>query len=102
MKGSRLYRPIVNMMRQFIVGIEKNEGTKGALVYDVIAAYYLINPEVFKLKPMDIVIETKGEYTFGMTVAEKRIAERINANIEVVVSVDSEQFVSDLIKILKF
>ncbi|MDO8621070.1 MAG: nucleoside hydrolase [Candidatus Levybacteria bacterium] len=99
--GSELYALIMKMMREFIKGIEAYEGTKGALVYDAIAAYYLLNPKAFVLKPMDIVIETKGEYTRGMTVVEKRIAAKKMHNAEVAVKVNREKFVSDLIKMLR-
>lgn len=101
LKGSFLYQPLIKMMRQFIKNIEEDEDTKGALVYDAIVAHYLINPKAFKLQSMDIVIETKGEYTAGMTVVEKRLASRKNFNVQVVVKLDKERFVKDLIKILR-
>lgn len=101
LKGSSLHQPIMDMMRQFIAGIKKYEGTKGALVYDAVAAYYLLNPKAFVTKPMDIAIETKGEYTRGMTVAEKRISEKKMYNVEVVIKVNREKFVRDLINILR-
>ena len=99
--GSSLYRPIMNMMKKFITGIEKYEGTKGALVYDAIAAYYLLNPKAFITQPMDVIVETKGEYTRGMTVAEKRISEKKMYNMKVVIKVDVTRFKKDLTTILK-
>jgi inosine-uridine nucleoside N-ribohydrolase len=100
LKKSDLYIPIRNMMRQFIKGIEKHEGVKGALVYDAIAAYYLINPFSFRCKPMDIVIETKGEHTSGMTVVEIRKKEMKNHNINVVTKLNKRLFLNDFIRIL--
>lgn len=101
LKGSKLYKSIKSMMKRFIAGIEKYEGTKGAFVYDAIAAYYLLNPKAFVAQPMDILIETTGEYTRGMTVVEKRISEKKMYNIEVVTKVNREKFVKDLINILR-
>lgn len=101
LKGSSLYLPIKKMMRQFIKGIQKYEGVKGALVYDAIAAYYLLNPSAFQCKPMDIVVETRGEHTFGMTVAEKRASEIKNFNVDVVSKIDRNRFTRDFIKIIK-
>ncbi|OGM11765.1 hypothetical protein A2Z22_04290 [Candidatus Woesebacteria bacterium RBG_16_34_12] len=101
LKGSSLYPPIKGMMKQFIKGIEKYEGVKGALVYDAIAAYYLLSPSAFHCKPMDIVVETKGKHTFGMTVAEKRKTESVNLNAQVVVYLDRVKFVKDFIRTLK-
>lgn len=102
LKGSFLYQPLKNMMKPFIEGLERKEGVKGALVYDAIAAYYLINPGVFKLEPMDIVIETKGEHTFGMTVVEKRASKKKIFNIKVVTKVERKKFVEDLFKTLRY
>lgn len=101
LSGTLLYEPILSMMKQFIAGIERFEGTKGALVYDAVAAYYLLNPDAFTVEPMDILIETKGEHTFGMTIAEKRISELKNINVNVVTKVDRDTFAKDLIQILR-
>lgn len=100
LKGSDLYDPIMSMMKDFIDGIERDEGVKGALIYDAVAAYYLLNPSVFKLEEMDIVIETKGEHTYGMTVVEKRGNKADNLNVSVAMDVDKEAFINDLFKIL--
>lgn len=101
LSNTSLYEPIKSMMKHFITGIEKDEGVKGALVYDAIAAYYLLNPDAFKLDPMDVVIETKGEHTFGMTVAEKRLKSKKNHNVKVAKKIDSDTFVNNLISILR-
>lgn len=101
LRNSNLYLPIKNMMKQFIKGIEKYEGVKGILVYDAIAAYYLLKPTVFRCQPMNILIETKGEHTFGMTVAEKRKMELRFPNARVAMKLNRHQFVSDFITILK-
>ncbi len=101
LKSDNLYIPIKNMMKQFIKGIEKHEGTKGALVYDAIAGYYLINPKAFVCEPMDVLIETIGEFTFGMTVAEKRERQRTSCNITVAVGFDDDKFVGDFFRILR-
>jgi inosine-uridine nucleoside N-ribohydrolase len=101
LKDSNLYLPIKAMMKQFIKGIEKYEGVKGALVYDAIAAYYLLNQSAFHCRPMDIVVETKGEHTFGMTVAEKRKIETQNHNVSVALRVNGNKFVKDFICIIK-
>lgn len=101
LKDSNLYQPINDMMKQFIKGIEKYEGVKGALVYDAIAAYYLLNPSAFQCTAMDIVIEIKGEHTFGMTVVEKRKVEIQNHNVSVALQVNRNEFIKDFICIIK-
>lgn len=101
LKGSPLYEPIMGMMEKFIQGIEKDEGVKGALIYDAVAAYYLINPKAFILEPMDIVVETQGKHTFGMTVVEKRKNKPINSNIKVVTGLDKAVFKKYFFKLLR-
>jgi inosine-uridine nucleoside N-ribohydrolase len=100
LRDSSLYQPLKSMMKHFISGIESEEGVKGALVYDALAAYYLINPAAFTSTGMDIVIETKGEHTFGMTVAERR-PNRANENMTVITKIDRAQFTHDLIEALR-
>ncbi|HSD56391.1 MAG TPA: nucleoside hydrolase [Candidatus Saccharimonadales bacterium] len=98
--GTSLYEPLSSLMRHFIAGITFDEGVKGALVYDALAAYYLVKPEAFTLKPMNIVIETKGEHTSGMTVAEKRLNKVTGFNAQVATRIDQEQFTTDLLDAL--
>ena len=96
-KNQSLLNVLMPMMEHYIEGIGSDEGTKGALVYDALAAYYLINPMAFTTQEMDIVIETQGKYTFGMTVAEKRGNKNSNLNALVTTKVDSDKFVGDFI-----
>lgn len=100
LRGTRLYEPIKSMMKHYIEGIQTSEKTKGALMYDPLAAYYLINPGAYKTVPMDIKIETASELTRGMTVADRRIWGEKNYNIDVVVSIDKDIFTKDFFDIL--
>lgn len=100
LKHSRLYEPIKNMMGSYIKGIQTFEKTTGALMYDPLAAYYLINPEAYKVVPMDIEIEISSELTRGMTVVDRRTWGEKNCNVDVVVSIDKDAFVSDFFTIL--
>ncbi len=100
LKGSPLYRPIIAMMREFIAGIAQFENTKGALVYDALAAYFLVNPKAFTVRRMDVRVETAGEFTRGMTVADRRGWGEKNPNVDVVVRIDRRAFVRDFIRIL--
>jgi len=101
LKESSLYSPIKNMMKHYIQGIETFEKTKGALMYDPLVAYYLINPEAYKTTQMDIRIETKSDLTRGMTVVDKRSYGEKRYNVDVVTSIDREAFANDFFDILK-
>ena len=99
--GSNLYEPIISMMRHFIKGIRQFENAEGALVYDALAAYYLLRPGAFTLKEMDIRIETEGEHTLGMSVADRRAWGEKILNCRVANSISREMFVSDFLEALR-
>lgn len=101
LKGSKLYNPIMSMMKHYIKGINTFEKFKGALMYDPLAAYYLINPNAYRTKKMDIQIETKSELTRGMTVADRRNWSEKNCTIDVAIQVDESKFITDFLRILK-
>lgn len=84
------------MLRPYIRNIAKFDGIKGAVMYDPLAAYYLIDQLSFRMKKTNIVIETKGEYTAGMSVADKRSMPENLANTEVTVAVNQQKFFDDL------
>lgn len=96
-ENQKLLKVLMPMVEHYIEGIGNDEGTKGALVYDALAAYYLINSKAFTVKEMDILIETEGKYTFGMTVAEKRQNKITNLNTKVVTKVNKDKFVEDFV-----
>lgn len=86
----------MRFLKRILVPYEKYlacfEGVRGMLLYDVIAAYYCIQPDAFVVTPMDIVVETKGEHTAGMLVSERRIVADRVPNIRVATSLDKERF----------
>ena len=99
--GKKIYIPLTTMMEHFIAGIEKFESVKAALVYDALAAYYLLNPAAYTLEPMDIVIETTGEHTAGMSIADRRKYSQKQSNVLVATAIEREAFERDLITYLQ-
>ena len=99
--GSALYTPIMSMMTCFIDGLKKFENFDGALMYDVLAAYYLLNPAAYTITEMDICIETSSELTRGMTVADRRAWGVQKHNVSVVTKIDKAAFVADFLTILR-
>lgn len=99
-KESKIKEPIMKMMSPFIRNIAANEGTNAALVYDALTVYYLLNPSVCKVERYNVVIETKGEYTFGMSAADLRKKPDAESNLDVVMNIDEDIFIKDFIEIL--
>jgi len=95
LQGNPLYNPIKDMMRYYIKGIEKFEGTVGALMYDPLATYYLINPDVYKTELMNIKIGVEDDNKRGLTMIDSSGHE-----VQVVVSVNKTEFQKDFFAIL--
>ncbi|NQT59511.1 MAG: nucleoside hydrolase [Bacteroidetes bacterium] len=68
-------------------------GFSGSCLHDACAAAWLIHPELFTSRKLNIKIETMGVVTRGMTVADTRKVPRHPANINVLIDVNREQFV---------
>jgi len=101
LKEIPIYEEIRAMMEHYIKGIQLFEHTKGAIMYDPLAAYYLINPKAFKTELMDVLVETESDLTRGMTVADRRTWGDKHPNIDVAMSADRDAFVKDFLSILK-
>jgi len=98
-KDESLRKPILKMMYPYIENIYKDEGVRTALMYDPLTIYSIINPLACHKKAYDIVVETKGEHTRGMTVVDLRLGEG-NPNTTVVERISESKFKKDFIGIL--
>jgi inosine-uridine nucleoside N-ribohydrolase/succinylglutamate desuccinylase len=98
--NQKIREPVLNMIAPFIENIYKDEGINAALVYDALTVYYLLNPKSCKINQYDILIETKGELTRGMSVADLRIKPEKNNIIGVIEYVNENEFKRDFIDIL--
>jgi len=99
-KNEKLRQPILAMMKPFIKNIFADEGINAALVYDALTVYYLLNPQACKTEDYNIVIETKGELTRGMSIADLRNKPEDKPNTTVVEYIPKSKFIEDFIKIL--
>ncbi len=95
----KLYKIIYDMMIKYIDNIYVFEKTKGAIMYDPVAAYYLINPQAFTAVEMNVQIETHGKLTRGMTVADKNLWSEEEKNVSVIQSVNKKEFREDFFRI---
>ena len=97
---AELKKSILAMMKPFIENISQDEGVKAAFMYDPLTVYYLINPSVCTVKDYDILVETKGEITRGMTVADLRIKPERKNMVSVVEHISENSFKTDFIECL--
>ena len=95
-------KELLSALQPFIENIQVDDmETRGALVYDALAAYYLIKPKVCETRDDALVVETRGEYTFGMTLVDKRpISKKNSNNATIVTKIPEQQFVDDFFAVL--
>lgn len=87
---------VLKIVKPYIRALKKYEGQDGAIVYDALAAYYLLNPSAFTLSPMYIDIETTQLSNLGQTMVDYKR----RPNVFVATSLDKAKFVSDFITII--
>ena len=86
--------------------LEKVMKTRNSIaVNDAMTIAYLMSPNLFKVKKYRVDIETKGEFTLGQTVTDRRTriyrgSEIKKPNIYICTSVDGRRFINLLINAL--
>jgi pyrimidine-specific ribonucleoside hydrolase len=68
-------------------------GMPGAAIHDACSVAYLIRPEIFSGEDLHVDVETRGELTRGMTVADRRRGSKAQPNVRVLVDLDRTAFV---------
>lgn len=68
--GTRLGEAVASWTDFFERYDKAKYGSAGAPLHDPCAVAYLIRPDLFTGREINVVIETQGEYTAGMTVAD--------------------------------
>ncbi len=67
-------------------------GFTGSALHDVCAAVWLIQPDIFQGDNFSVKIETQGELTRGMSVADRRRFSRTEPNACVLLDLDRDRF----------
>lgn len=101
LKVSPLYSTLVDLLIPYQEMLKANEGQEGIILYDLLAAYYLTNPQSFDISSYNLQIETQGEFTRGMTVADLRLPPRNKPNTYVATGLNRATFINDFITVLE-
>lgn len=67
-------------------------GFNGGPIHDACTTMYLLKPELFKTEYLNVTVETKGEYSYGMTVIDTLSVTGREPNTNVAFGVDTEAF----------
>lgn len=78
---------------EFYARYAEEHGFDGSSLHDPCAAAYLIDPALFSGTPYAVHVETKGELTRGMTVADRRKFADEKPNALVLTDVDNRKFI---------
>lgn len=76
-------------------------GLKGAPLHDPCTIAWLLKPELFTAQDCWVGIETKGEYTQGMTVVDRYLLTGKKPNAKVLFDIDRQGFVDLLVECLE-
>jgi len=99
-QNKKLKEPILSMMKPYIENISADEGVGAALMYDPLTVYSLIKPSACKIRDYNVLVETKGKLTRGMTVADLRNIPKDAPNVSVIEKISEEDFKKDFISYL--
>jgi inosine-uridine nucleoside N-ribohydrolase len=88
---ARFLRCICGQLFSFYRGLS---GAEIFYMHDPLAVGVALDPSLAETRPMRVEVETQGEWTRGMLVAEQRSWARTGPNAKICVAVDSDRFLS--------
>ncbi len=92
----------VGPLLKFFADMNKNNfGINGAPVHDALAVATAIWPDVVRTKYLNVVIETRGEFTLGQTVTDIYQISGREPNVDVALEVDVDRMRSIMMESIK-
>jgi inosine-uridine nucleoside N-ribohydrolase len=98
--GSKLYLPIKSMIEPYIKNIYEDLQVKGALMYDPLTVYAIINPSACVPAIYNIKVDTSEEKR-GKMVYEPRERMQEKRDIIVIEHISKDSFKNDFVDIMK-
>lgn len=83
---------VVDLLKFFAGTYKDVFGFHGAPIHDACTIAYLINPSIFSLENVHVDIETKGEYTYGMTSIDRLGVTGKKPNVNFAHTLDQDGF----------
>ena len=90
-------RFIADALRWYYEFHERYDGFYGAFIHDPLAVAAALDPGLITTEALYVDVETRGELTSGMTVADRRHLTGKPPNVDVAASADIEAFLERLI-----
>ena len=100
-KNRKLRALLSAILKPYIANILEDAGIRGALMYDPLTIFYILQPESCSMTRLSIQIETKGHITRGMSVADRRtVKDDEKPNATVVMHIKANAFLDRFIRSL--
>jgi purine nucleosidase len=93
-----IVRYIADALRYYFEFHERYDGFYGAFIHDPLAVAAALDRSLVRAEPLFVDVETRGEITTGMTVADTRHLTGQPANADVVVEAEIATFLDRLIE----
>ena len=85
--------PIGEFLSEVIVAARRQNSVNfRTSLHDVVSIMVLNHEEIFEYETLKIVIETQGLYTRGMSVADRRLANREEGKVKVLTKINHDRF----------
>jgi purine nucleosidase len=95
--SNSVIRFLADALRFYFEFHRSNDGFYGAFIHDPLVVAAALDPDLVRSEPLYVDVETRGEITTGMTVADRRHLAGKPPNIEVASSADVATFLDRLI-----
>jgi len=89
--GTQVGARIADLLEVYKVPYQKNYGWDGAAVHDMCAIAHLIDPTLFMVRPMGVVVDTNEGPNFGRTVCDPRRRDPSWPTVDVALNVDADR-----------
>jgi purine nucleosidase len=96
--SSPIVRYVADALRYYMEFHLRYDGFYGAFIHDPLAVAAALDPSLVETEPLFVDVETTGELTAGMTVADRRHLTGKPANVDVAVGADVAEFMTRLIE----
>jgi purine nucleosidase/pyrimidine-specific ribonucleoside hydrolase len=94
-RASPVARAILRLTKFYMQYHRKTEGFYGGYLHDPIAVAAAIEPGIVQTRKAQVVVERRGEWTRGMTIADARKrSARGEPSVEVATKMDRERFLN--------
>lgn len=99
--GGELGGMIREMFDDYVLNSFENEGKIGIVIHDLVAVVGYLHPEILtEVYHTNLVIETKGEYTYGQTVIDFEERTDRPKNVYIAMDIDLEAYKAHVISTL--